>query len=238
VRYTIRAYDPGLNVVDSEEYVVPVQATCANPARSRKKADLAVTAPLGAPRAPAGFVEPPPREGVVVTGTTKGIFGFGPAASLAGALAVAGAGVAVAVIASTGTDKPPTREPQMELPGVTFLASTPPEGSTLRLGRDILDITLRVVSPEAVTGVPILELFQSPGGPVCATSLTRGQVFLSAGFGQNVSLQVASPTLACGGRLEVGFARLRLVGIFNGQGVFQTGTGGIPDLAVRYSVAP
>jgi hypothetical protein len=237
VRYWLEATDPALRETATDEHEVPVQATCANPAPARMKAQAEVTAPLGAPPVPAGFdaesavAEAAPREGT----SRAGVFHIGPWTSLGAAVAVGAAAVAVVASQNRGGNPPP-RERQMEPPGINFIESRPAPGSTMRT-REILHFVVRVVTPNTLTASVSIELLQGPGGPACATLLGGIQV-LEAFFGRNVALETQpAPTGACGSSFEVTVVRVRLTD-FGGRTLYGTGTAEIPDLPLRYTFTP
>jgi hypothetical protein len=236
VHYWIEAADPGLREVASDEYAVPVQAACADPAPARKKAPIDVIPPLGGGLVPVGFVDDPDAQVEPAKGSSRaGVFNLGPWASLGGALAVGGAATAV-VLTRHNEGNPPARDPVMENPGVYFIESSPPPGSTVRLNQS-LHVVIRLVAPQDMNVQVSVELRSSPSGPVCAILPTGGQS-LKAFIGQNVVMNVQpSLTGACGSSFEVSSIRVQLLD-FGGRMRYGTGTAEVPDLAVRYIFTP
>jgi hypothetical protein len=240
VTYWVEAADPALLESVTEEFTVPVQASCPQPAKAKKSARAEVTAPLGAPLVPAGFVAD---EQVEVATFQKGsghagVFNMGAKTSLIAALAVGAGAVAVAAANNPGGN-PPERPVEMEPAGVRFIESTPAPGSTVRLGQGGFRITLRYVIASGVGGTPTIEFRQNPGGPVCMTNAFQlPNEFLEPHIGRNVVFQQFRATGACGDSFEVNVARAALVSVFAGQPTFATGTAEYPDLALRYVVTP
>lgn len=238
VTYWVEATDPALFEAVSDEVTVPVQATCAQPAKGRKSARSDVTAPIGAPLVPDGFTAEP----VVAEGTPRGsgrpgVFNLGPATSLIAALAVGGGAVALAA-SKNPSEEPPNRVPDMEPAGVRFIGSTPALGGTVRLGQGGLQLTVRMVIASGFGGTPTIEFRQNPGGPICLTQAFQlPNEFLEPHIGRNVEFRTFRSTGACGVTFDVDVARVALTD-FQGRVVFGTGTAEVPDLALHYTVTP
>jgi hypothetical protein len=237
VHYRVEAQDPELKESTTDEVAVPVQGACADPAPARKKAQAAVTPPAGGPPVPAGFDADQVQAEDAVPGTGRaGVLKIGPWASLAAAVAVGGAAVAVAA-AQDKQGNPPPRDRQMETPGITFVESSPAPGSTVR-SSEIIRIVVRAVPPTTLTGATSVELRRTPDGPACLT-LPASFVTLEANFGRNIAVNAQPlPSGACGSTFEVTAVRVQFVEFGSGRVLFGTGTTDFPDLALRYTFTP
>jgi hypothetical protein len=240
VQYWVEAADPALLESVTDEFTVPVQASCPQAAKAKKSARAEVTAPLGAPLVPAGFAsDEQVADATFKKGSGKaGVFNIGPTTSLIAALAVGAGAVAVAASKNPGGN-PPERPVEVEPAGVRFIESTPAPGGTVRLSQGGLRLTVRYVVPTGNTaGAPTIEFRQNAGGPVCMTqAFQMPNEFLEPHEGRNVTFQQFRPTGACGDSFEVTVARAALSSVFGGP-TFTTGTAEIPDLALRYLITP
>jgi len=239
VQYWVEAADPALVEAVTDEFTVPVQASCPQPAKTRKSARAEVTAPLGAPVVPDGFTPDAAAADLMAKKSSgrAGVFNIGPATSLLAALAVGGGAVAIAA-AKNPAGNPPAREPEMEPAGVRFIESMPSPGGTVRLGQGGLRLTVRFVIAAGFGGSPAIEFRQSPGGPVCMThAFQLPNEFLEPHIGRNVVFAAFRPTGACGDTFEVNVARVSLQSTFSGP-TFSTGTADVPDLALHYLITP
>jgi hypothetical protein len=241
VQYWVEAADPALLESVTDEFTIPVQASCPQAAKAKKSARAEVTAPLGAPLVPVGFVA----DDQVADATfgkssgRAGVFNIGPKTSLIAALAVGAGAVAVAAQKNPGGN-PPARPIETEPAGVRFIDSTPAPGGTVRLGQGGLRLTVRYVIASGFGGTPTIEFRQNPGGPVCMTNAFQlPNEFLEPHVGRNVVFHQFRATGACGDTFEVNVVRVALVSSFaSGQPSFTTGTAEVPDLALRYTVMP
>lgn len=236
VTYWVEAVDPALLESVSDEVTVPVQTTCAQPAKARKSARTDVTAPLGAALVPDGFAPEQVAEAAPQSSGRAGVFNIGPATSLIAALAVGGGAVALAA-RKNPAEEPPNREPEMEPAGVRFISSNPPVGGTVRL-QGGFQLTVRVVTANVGGGAPSIEFRQAPGGPVCMTQAFQlPNEFLEPHIGRNVEFRQFRPTGACGTTFDVNVVRFELRNTL-GQAIFGTGTAEIPDLQLHYTIQP
>jgi hypothetical protein len=238
VTYWVEATDPALVEVVTDETTVPVQAECAQPAKAVKTARAEVTAPMGAPLVPEGFQPEDAVQTASSRGSKAGVFNIGPATSLVAALAVGGGAVALAAKRNPG-DEAESRPREFEAPGVRLIESIPAVGGTVRLGQEGLQLTVRlVIGSGTFGGTPTIEFRQNPGGPICLTqAFTLPNEFLEPNVGRNIQFRQFRSTGACGTTFEVNVARIALTNI-QGAVVFGTGTGEVPDLALRYTITP
>ena len=181
---------------------------------------------------------PPVPPGFSIRGTTSdvGMLEIGMNKAL-----IAG-GVALAAAAGTGVaaaSKPPQEysgpRPFVDAPGVEFVTSDPPPGSTLSLSGGQIAIQLLVYAPQSMPGASIrAELAMSDNGGPCIVVGTHQDL----AAGRKESVVVSGPTLrnencSIGSPLEV----LRVVVIeADGIGGFRTGYPPLRNLRVLYHV--
>jgi hypothetical protein len=217
----------------SLELTVPVAepGECGGePAPVVESAAITVSVPKGAPAlppVPPGFV---PTGAVAAEG---GGSGFGGVALVLGAAGAASG----AALASQGTGDP-DREPfrQTFTPELALLESSPPPGSTISIGAGVpLSFRVRVRLHQSIqVGQVRVSLYRAAEGFVrtCGVvSVPHNGFVLNAPTEVVVSgpLQQARPCEA---------DRLRIVVEDFGREFLATGTPGLPELVLRYSLVP
>ena len=185
----------------------------------------------GAPPVPPGFS---------IRGTTAdaGVLEMGSSKALvAGGLAL-GAAVAGGVAWANNSDlsyKGP--KPFVEAPGIAFVMSEPPPGSTLSLSGGEIVMQLHVYSPQAITGARIAgELAIGGFSSGCLT--LQGVQDLAAARTETVVIRGTTQPLggaSCDTRVPLSELRVRVVEA-NGLGGFRTGLAPLVHLRVTYHV--
>ena len=195
------------------------------------------------------LVEPPPgrKTAPVPSGfSSKGVVGdigqFEISTPVAvGAAAVLG-GAAVAVARANSEKEfetaPAVGVPFVTGPGIAFVGSTPPPGSTLSLSSGTLTLQLQVFSPNEVPGAIITASLYEPqsSGPCYGFTTTRD---LPAGRTEVVTLggPLAAARLPC--RPGVTIIQLRVAVTTSASApLFETGQTGIPNIPVSYDLVP
>ncbi|MCG6926384.1 MAG: tetratricopeptide repeat protein [Acidobacteria bacterium] len=153
-------------------------------------------------------------------------------AALAGAAA---AGIALARNSGEGYDGP---KPFEDLPGVEFVGSNPPPGSTLSLSGGTLSVELRVYSLQTLPGARITADL-APGGSGAAAPCFTLEGTHDLESGRTVAVVISGPTVPtfgeCDVRVPIEQMRVRVVGS-NGLGGFRTGVPPLSHLRVLYNL--
>lgn len=234
-RYYVEATSPAASTARTPEYMTIVARHlqhCPN------WNSVAVSSASGLiVEAPAGSKGRPVPRGFSTRGTIAdaGQFEISPGIALAAA-ALVGGGAASLGLSQSKKEKPgvpPVGEPFVSGPGIAFLGSSPPPGSTLSRSSGSLAIQLRIFSPEGVTGAVITTAFFTQSTLVpCLLLTTRHDLAAS----QTEIVVVSGPT-----RLETGcsarFALTRLtvsVARADQRTLFETGQPGIPHIPITF----
>jgi hypothetical protein len=185
----------------------------------------------GAPPVPPGFSirGTTADAGVLEMGSNKALVagGIGLGAAIAGGLALAQGGDL--------SYKGP--EPFVEAPGIAFVTSQPPPGSTLSLSGGEIAIQLRIFTPRAIPGARIIgELHMRGFGNFCLT--LSGAQDLEAGRTETAVIRGSTQPSGggtCNARVPLEQLRVRVVGA-DGLGGFATGFPPLNHLSVTYQV--
>ena len=217
---------------DFQVAVVKKREECAEAAEDPDKvASVLIIDP------PRDVSDPPPvPPGFSIRGTTAdvGMLEIGKnKALLAGGVALAG----VAAVAVAAASQPPGEyegpHPFEDGPGVEFVTSDPPPGSTLSLSSGHIAIQLNLFSPQPMPGARIrAELALSQNGGPCIVVQTHHDL----PGGRTESVVVSGPILRnelCNIRFPLEVLRVAVVEA-DGIGGFRTGIPPLRHLTVRY----
>lgn len=195
------------------------------------------------------LVEPPPsrKPALVPAGfSTRGVVGAIGQFEMSTPLALGAAGVLgglgiVAVQAKAGEEfegLPAVGEPFVSGPGIAFVGSDPPPGSSLSPGGS-LALQVRVFSPSDVPGAEITASLYTQNFPFAACLIFQSRQDLRGGRSEIVT--VAGPVqrqTGCGaGHDVIGQLRVAVTDAAT-RPLFETGQTGIPHIPVSYQIVP
>lgn len=155
-------------------------------------------------------------------------------ALLAGLLGLGGAAAGALAMTSGGPTEYSGPRPFEDAPGLAFVSSTPPLGSTLSLTSGFITMELRVFSTHTMAGARITATLHVAGVSSHCISIS-GVHDLEAG--RTTSIVIGGPTRRDGSYCPIGtpLEELRVrVTESTGLGGFLTGVPGLPHLRVSY----
>ncbi len=206
--------------------VVDKMEECAEAAADSKEAGGVLIVDV-----PRDIADPPPvPPGFSIRGTANdiGVLEIGKnKALIAGGVALAG----VAAYGIAAASKPPEAyvgpEPFVDSPGIAFVASNPPPGSTLSLSSGTLSLELRIYSPETLMGAKIVAQLAASAFSSASCIVLRGTHDLQGGRAESVVL--SGPTQPTGGNCDTRVPLEHIwVRVTAAGGIGGFGTGNVP----------